>query len=86
MKSDDLLQKVKKEKIQFLYLLFTDITGIPKKVTIPAKQAGSALQHGVWFDGSSIQGFARIYESDMLLKLDPTTFSVLPLVSVILTS
>ena len=78
MKSNDLLQKIKKEKIQFLYLLFTDITGIPKKVTIPVKQAGPALQHGVWFDGSSIQGFARIYESDMLLKLDPTTFSVLP--------
>lgn len=78
IQNDELLQKIKKEKVQFLYLLFTDITGIPKKVTLPAEQAGSALQHGVWFDGSSIQGFARIFESDMLLKLDPTTFSVLP--------
>jgi glutamine synthetase len=77
-RNDELLAKIKKEKIQFLYLLFTDITGVPKKVTIQAGQAGSALQHGVWFDGSSIQGFARIYESDMLLKLDPETFSVLP--------
>ncbi|MFQ6092076.1 MAG: type I glutamate--ammonia ligase [bacterium] len=73
-----LLQRIKREQIQFLYLLFTDITGKPKKVTIPADQVGSALKHGVWFDGSSIQGFARIYESDMLLRLDPTTFSTLP--------
>ncbi|UCE17659.1 MAG: glutamine synthetase [Gemmatimonadota bacterium] len=77
-RNDELLTRIKKEKIQFLYLLFTDITGVPKKVTIQAAQAGSALKHGVWFDGSSIQGFARIYESDMLLKLDPETFSVLP--------
>ena len=75
---NEILQKIQREKIQFLYLLFTDITGIPKKVTIRADQADSALRYGVWFDGSSIQGFARIYESDMLLKLDPTTYSVLP--------
>ena len=77
-KKNEIFEKIRKEKIQFLYLLFTDITGIPKKVTIQADQAASALKHGVWFDGSSIQGFARIYESDMLLKLDSSTFSVLP--------
>lgn len=75
---NELLNTIKKEKIQFLYLLFTDITGHPKKVTIRAEMAESVLKHGAWFDGSSIQGFARIYESDMLLKLDPTTFNILP--------
>lgn len=76
--SEKLLDRIEKEKVEFLYLLFTDITGNPKKVTIPAKDAPAALEHGVWFDGSSIEGFARIYESDMLLKLDPSSFAILP--------
>jgi glutamine synthetase len=74
----ELLLKIQKEKIDFIYLLFTDITGMTKKVTIPATDIKSALKHGVWFDGSSIEGFARIYESDMLLKLDIETFAILP--------
>lgn len=78
MKKQELLDKIKKEKIEFIYLLFTDITGEPKKVTISVKGLESALKHGIWFDGSSIEGFARIYESDMLLKLDIDTFSILP--------
>jgi glutamine synthetase len=73
-----LLGLIRKEKIEFIYLLFTDITGIPKRVTIPASMVESALDHGVWFDGSSVEGFARIYESDMLLKPDIDTFSILP--------
>ncbi len=78
MVEKDLLERIKQEKVAFIYLLFTDITGEPKKVTIPADLVESALKHGVWFDGSSIEGFARIYESDMLLKLDTDTFAVLP--------
>ncbi len=78
VRKNEISESIRKEKVQFLYLLFTDITGQPKKVTIPAEQAASALKHGIWFDGSSIQGFARICESDMLLKPDPDTFSVLP--------
>jgi glutamine synthetase len=74
----ELLEEIKKERIEFIYLLFTDITGEPKKVTIPAETVKSALNHGIWFDGSSIEGFARIYESDMLLKMDVDTFSILP--------
>ena len=42
----EMLQTIKKEKVEFLYLLFTDITGHPKKVTIRAEEAGSALKHG----------------------------------------
>ncbi|MDZ7261899.1 MAG: glutamine synthetase beta-grasp domain-containing protein, partial [candidate division KSB1 bacterium] len=69
---------IEKEKVEFLYLLFTDITGAPKKVTISAAQLEDAVTHGIWFDGSSIEGFARIYESDMLLRPDIGTFTVLP--------
>ncbi len=61
MKEQELLDKIKKENIGFIYLLFTDITGEPKKVTIAASTVKSALKHGIWFDGSSIEGFARIY-------------------------
>ena len=78
MEENELLEKIEKEKIEFIYLLFTDITGEAKKVTIPSTMVRSALTHGVWFDGSSIEGFVRIYESDMLLKLDVSTFSILP--------
>ena len=78
MDNKTILERIEKEKIDFVYLVFTDITGKPKRVTIPAKIAGNALENGVWFDGSSIEGFARIFESDMLLKPDPDTFSILP--------
>jgi glutamine synthetase len=74
----ELLERIKKEKIDFIYLIFSDITGEPKTVTIPAAGLKNALHSGVWFDGSSVEGFARIYESDMLLKPDLSTFSILP--------
>ncbi|MBU4311078.1 type I glutamate--ammonia ligase [bacterium] len=73
-----LKEVIEREKVEFLYLLFTDIAGTPKKVTIQAAQLEDALAHGVWFDGSSIEGFARICESDMLLRPDIDTFVILP--------
>jgi len=73
-----LKEMIEGEKVEFLYLLFTDIVGVPKKVTIRASQIEEALAHGIWFDGSSIEGFARIYESDMLLRPDVDTFAILP--------
>jgi len=75
---EKILKEIKDKNIDFLYLLFTDINGLTKKVTIPASMVKSALSHGIWFDGSSIDGFARICESDMHLKLDTDTFSMLP--------
>lgn len=78
MGEEHILEKIKEENIAFIYMLFTDITGEPKKVTIQSRDVESALRHGVWFDGSSIEGFARIFESDMLLIPDIDTFSVLP--------
>jgi glutamine synthetase len=73
-----ILKKIRDQEIKFLRLQFCDIQGQPKNVAIPATQAEKALSQGIYFDGSSIEGFARIEESDMLLKPDPVTFSVLP--------
>ncbi len=75
---DEVKSIIKEMDVKFLYLLFTDITGVPKKITIQSKQLDDAVKHGVWFDGSSIEGFARIFESDMLLRPDLTTFALLP--------
>ncbi|MBN1583211.1 MAG: glutamine synthetase, partial [Anaerolineae bacterium] len=61
-----------------IHLQFTDIMGIVKGVTIPSHELAGALGSGVWFDGSSIQGFARIAESDMYLMPDPETFAIIP--------
>jgi glutamine synthetase len=65
-------------KVDFINLQFTDIVGIIKNVTIPISQIDDMLDHGVWFDGSSIEGFARIAESDMYLIPDLDTFAVIP--------
>lgn len=74
----DIERRVVEEDVKFICLQFTDVTGAVKSVDIPAAQLPSALRHGVWFDGSSVEGFARIQESDMRLILDPETFAVLP--------
>lgn len=72
------LQRVTDEHVRFVNLQFTDVVGLVKSVTIPAHQLGDAIDHGKWFDGSSIEGFARIAESDMYLDPDLTTFEVIP--------
>src|SRR5512136_1449506 len=73
-----ILKKIRDQEIKFLRLQFCDIQGQPKNVAIPATQAEKALTQGIYFDGSSIEGFARIEESDMLLKPDTSTFSIIP--------
>ncbi|NIB99727.1 type I glutamate--ammonia ligase [Halobacterium sp. R2-5] len=72
------LEKIDEQNIDFLRLQFTDILGTVKNVSIPASQAEKAFTDGIYFDGSSIEGFVRIQESDMRLVPDPDTFSVLP--------
>ncbi len=74
----ELLEKVKQENVKFIQLQFTDIHGSIKAVTIPSDKLPEALEKGTWFDGSSIEGFTRIAESDMFLKLDPKTYAILP--------
>lgn len=78
MTKEQILEKVKGDNVNFIQLQFTDILGIVKSLTIPAGKLEDALQFGVWFDGSSIEGFARIAESDMFLKPDLDTYAVIP--------
>ena len=78
MDSKDLIKKVKEDGVKFLSLQFSDVTGAVKSVDMPMRHLEDALKDGVWFDGSSVEGFARIQESDMRLMLDPDTYAVLP--------
>ena len=72
------LERIDEHNVDFFRLQFTDILGTVKNVSIPASQAEKAFTEGIYFDGSSIEGFVRIQESDMRLKPDPSTFAVLP--------
>jgi glutamine synthetase len=73
-----ILERVAREKVKFMRLQFTDILGATKNVEVPDRQFEEALDGGIMFDGSSIEGFVRIEESDMYLKPDLETFEVLP--------
>src|SRR5579859_3541942 len=72
------LRRAEEAGVRFVNLQFTDLMGIVKSVTIPVHQLEDAATNGKWFDGSSIEGFARIAESDMFLIPDVKTFAVLP--------
>ncbi|MBL7064635.1 MAG: type I glutamate--ammonia ligase [Anaerolineae bacterium] len=76
--SSDLIARVREDEVRFISLQFTDILGTIKSVTIPVGRLDEVLEQGVWFDGSSIEGFARIYESDMVLVPDQATYQVFP--------
>ncbi len=78
MITEDILAKIKEDGVQFITLQFTDLLGVVKEIIIPASGAQSAIDSGVWFDGSSIEGFARIQESDLFLKPDLSTYSIVP--------
>jgi len=72
------VERAKKDGVKFVDLQFTDLFGSVKNVTIPVSHLGESLEKGTWFDGSSIEGFTRICESDMYLVPDPSTYSVVP--------
>jgi len=72
------LEEIDEKDVGFLRLQFTDILGTVKNVAVPADQAEKAFTDGIYFDGSSIEGFVRIQESDMRLIPDASTFAVLP--------
>src|SRR5438874_6025625 len=74
----EILELANKNNVRFLRLQFTDILGVNKNVEIPASQFEKALTGDIMFDGSSIEGFVRIEESDMLLAPDLSTFRVFP--------
>jgi glutamine synthetase len=73
-----ILKDAKDKGLKFIGLQFVDIFGNAKNCEITSFKLESALNSGVWFDGSSIEGFARIHESDMLLKPDLKTFCFIP--------
>jgi glutamine synthetase len=75
---ETVLKRVAERGVRFVNLHFTDVVGMVKSVTIPAEKLDEAIGHGLWFDGSSIEGFARIAESDMYLVPDLDTFQVIP--------
>ena len=69
---------IKRNNVRFVRLQFSDIVGVVKQVSIPVEHWDRAVENGVWFDGSSIEGFARIAESDMFLVPDLETFMPIP--------
>jgi glutamine synthetase len=69
---------VEEQDVRYIKLQFIDVTGIIKAATIPVSKLEDAIEHNIWFDGSSIEGFTRIFESDMYLKLDLSTFAIIP--------
>ncbi len=78
MQSDEIFARIQDETIRAIDLQFTDVAGIIKTVTIDAEHLSTALREGVWFDGSAVEGVARVAESDMYLVPDLSTFAVLP--------
>jgi glutamine synthetase len=74
----ELLSWVKEDKVDFVNMHFTDVMGSVKSVTLPQNQVEEAVTNGVWIDGSSIEGFTRIAESDMFLMPHRATYAVLP--------
>ena len=75
---DDVKEAVKEKDISFIQFWFTDVQGVLKSFAITPSELDEGLTEGMGFDGSSIEGFARIQESDMIAKPDPTTFQLVP--------
>ena len=75
---DDVRRIVKEKDISFVQFWFTDVLGVLKSFAITPSELEEGMTEGMGFDGSSIEGFARIEESDMIAKPDPTTFQLVP--------
>jgi glutamine synthetase len=78
MDKKEVLELVATKNIRFIEMWFTDILGRIKMFTITSSELPEALDTGMGFDGSSVEGFARIYESDLIAKPDPESFKILP--------
>ena len=78
MEVQKVLKQVEKDNIKFITLQFTDLLGVIKELIIPVEELEDASRNGVWFDGSSVEGYARIQESDLFLKPDMATYAVVP--------
>lgn len=78
MDHKNLLARAKEDGVKFVSYQFTDVTGTVKSVDAPVERLQETLENDIWFDGSSVEGFARIQESDMRLRVDSDTYAVLP--------
>ncbi len=78
MTKQEISKIIKDKKVGFVRLWFTDVLGFLKSFDITIEELSGALKEGMGFDGSSIEGFSRIEESDMVVKPDPSTFQILP--------
>jgi glutamine synthetase len=72
------LRTLEERDIRFVRLWFTDVLGVLKSVAVAPAELEGAFEEGIGFDGSAIEGFARVFEADVLAKPDPSTFQVLP--------
>ncbi len=72
------LRTIEERDIRFVRLWFTDVLGQLKSVAVAPAELEGAFSEGIGFDGSAIEGFARVYEADMLVRPDPSTFQALP--------
>ena len=72
------LRSMEERDVRYVRLWFTDVLGFLKSVAISPAEVEGAFEEGIGFDGSAIEGFARVYESDMVARPDPTTFQILP--------
>jgi glutamine synthetase len=76
--ADELIALVEQNQIKYIDLQFIDVVGVVKNITIPVSELPNAIQNGIWFDGSSIEAYARVAESDMHLCPDIGTFAIFP--------
>ncbi|MFP5327421.1 MAG: glutamine synthetase beta-grasp domain-containing protein, partial [Acidimicrobiia bacterium] len=76
--ADYVLRTVEERGVRFVQLWFTDVLGMPKAFNITPAELETALEEGMTFDGSAIDGFSRVQESDVLARPDPRTFQILP--------
>ena len=77
-RSEFVLRSIEERDIRFVRLWFTDVLGFLKSVAVAPAELEGAFEEGIGFDGSAIEGFARVHESDMLAWPDASTFQVLP--------
>jgi glutamine synthetase len=78
MEHKELRERIEEDQVKFIALQFTDVTGAVKSLDVPISRVEAAVKEGLWFDGSSVEGFARIQESDMRLIPDLDTYALLP--------
>jgi glutamine synthetase len=72
------LKAAQEKDVEFIHLQFTDVPGSIKGISIPTERLSDCFSNGVWFDGSSVEGLARLAESDLYLRPDPATFAIIP--------